>query len=327
MNRLLRAAWLVLLGCVALFTLVMIFGPREPVQPEVSFDRSLLRDGIDTYFALQEGRFPDIKPGLEKRVVWRGLEEVPTDLAIVYVHGFSASLQEMRPLPDLVAETLDANLVFTRLRGHARDSAALGQARASHWREDLNEALAVARQVGREVVIMASSTGASVVVAAAADDPEAMEQVKGLVLISPNFGVTDPKAALLHLPAGRYWVPWFAGRQWGFEPQNVRHAQFWTPEYPSTALFSMAAISRAAARADHDKIGQPALFYYSEDDQIVDGTRTTNVAERWGGPVTQAAPALGEGMDPNAHIIAGDILSPAGTVPAAALIVDWIRGL
>ena len=327
MNRVLRTAWLMLVGSVAVFTLVMIFGPREPVHPEVSFDRSLLRDGVDTYFALQEGRFPDIKPGLEKRVVWRGLEEVPTDLAIIYVHGFSASLQEMRPLPDLVAETLDANLVFMRLRGHARDAEALGQARASHWREDLNEALAVGRQVGREVVIMASSTGASVVVAAAADDPETMEAVRGLVLISPNFGVTDPKAALLHVPAGRYWVPWLAGRQWGFEPQNPRHAQFWTPDYPSTALFAMAAISRAASRADHDSIRQPVLFYYSEEDQIVDGTRTTEVAQRWGGPVIQASPELGEGMDPNAHIIAGDILSPEGTVPAAALIVDWIRGL
>lgn len=327
MSGLLRLAWLMLLGFVALFTLLMIFGPREPVAPKFSFDRSLLQDGVDTYLALQEARFADIKPGLEKRVVWRGLEEVPTDLAIVYIHGFSASLQEMRPLPDLVAESLDANLVFTRLRGHARDGAALGEARASHWREDLNEALAVARQIGREVVIMASSTGASVVVAAAANDPETMSNVKGMVLISPNFGVTDPKAALLHLPAGRYWVPWLAGRQWGFEPQNPRHAQFWTPEYPSTALFAMAAISRAAAQADHDKIGQPVLFYYSEKDQIVDGTHTTQVADRWGGPVTKAVPELGEGVDPFAHVIAGDVLSPANTVTAAALIVDWIKGL
>ncbi|MEO0753104.1 MAG: alpha/beta fold hydrolase, partial [Pseudomonadota bacterium] len=235
--------------------------------------------------------------------------------------------QEMRPLPDLVAEALDANLVFTRLRGHARDGDALGQARASHWREDLDEALAIGRQVGRDVIIIASSTGASVAVAAAADDPDAMTPVKGMVLISPNFGVIDPKSALLHLPAGRYWVPWFAGRQWGFDPQTPQHARFWTHQYPSTALFAMAAISRAASRADHAKIRQPALFYYSEEDKIVDGTRTTDVAQRWGGPVTLATPDLGEGVDPNAHIIAGDVLSPANTVPAAALIVDWVRGL
>ncbi|MEO0752976.1 MAG: alpha/beta hydrolase, partial [Pseudomonadota bacterium] len=78
MNRLLRVAWGLLLGLVVVFTLVMLFGPREPVNPEKTFDRSVLRDGVDTYLALQEGRFADIRPGLQKRVVWRGLEEVPT---------------------------------------------------------------------------------------------------------------------------------------------------------------------------------------------------------------------------------------------------------
>jgi pimeloyl-ACP methyl ester carboxylesterase len=322
-----RVFWHIL-GLLALcFVALMIFGPREPVRPENSFDRSLLQDGVDAYFSIQEGRFDDIKPGLEKRVSWRGLEEVPTDIALVYVHGFSSSSEEMRPMPDLVAETLGANLVYTRLTGHARNSDALGRARASDWREDLNEALAVARRVGQDVIIIASSTGASVVVAAAAEDPEAMRNVKGMVLVSPNFGVADPKSLLLHLPAGRYWVPWLAGREWGFEPQNPRHARFWTTRYPSTALFAMAAIARAAARADHASIAQPVLFYYSEQDKLVDGRRTTKVSQHWGGPVTLVTPELGEGVDPNAHMVAGDILSPANTVPAAALIVEWVRGL
>lgn len=327
MNRVLRIAWMGLLGVVALFTLVMIFGPREPLLPEKAFDRSVLRDGVDTYLQVREARYTDIKPGLEKRVIWRALKDVPTDIAVVYVHGFSGSLQSMRPVPDRVAKALDANLVFTRLRGHARDGAALGHARASEWREDLEEALGIARHVGREVVIIASSTGASLVVAAAADDPDVMEGVKGMVLISPNFGVTDPKAALLHLPAGRYWVPYLAGRRWGFEPQNDQHARFWTYEYPSTALFPMAAIARAAAEADHSQINVPALFYYSEEDKIVDGTLTTEIAAAWRGPVATATPDLGAGVDPNAHVITGDILSPANTTPATKLIVDWVRGL
>ncbi len=327
MRRMLRLVWALFLTSVVLFTLMMAFGPREPVTPQVRFDRSVLQDGVDAYFKTQEGRFDDIKPGVEKRVSWRGLEEVPTDLALIYVHGFSGSSEGMRPMPDDVAKALGANLVYTRLRGHGRDGEALGEARASEWREDLDEALGVARRVGEEVVIIASSTGASVVTAAAADDPEGMQAVKGLVLISPNYGVTDPKAALLHLPAGRYWVPWLAGREWGFEPQNARHARYWTYRYPSTALFSMAAIARAASRADHASITLPVLFYYSEEDQVVDGTRTTEIAQSWGGPVSIAKPLLGEGVDPEAHTITGDILSPANTDASVELIVDWIRGL
>ena len=327
MQRLLRVAWGFLLSFVALFALVMIFGPREPLKPETSFDGNALKDGVDAYFTLQEGRLPDIRPGLEKRVVWRGLTEVPTDLAIVYVHGFTASLQELRPVPDVIAESLQANLVFTRLRGHARDGAALGNARASEWREDLNEALAVARHVGRDVVIIATSTGASLVVAAAAEAPEEMDRVKGLVLVSPNFGLADPRAAALHLPAGRYWLPWLIGRQQGGEPQNPREASFWTSPYPTTALFPMAAISRVANRANHADITLPALFYYSEEDAIVDGARTTQVAEQWGGPVTIATPELGDGVDPDAHLIAGDIISPANTRATIDLMLSWIEGL
>lgn len=327
MQAVLRVAWVGLLSFVALFALVMIFGPREPLQPETEFDHSALKDGVDTYFTLQEGRFNDIRPGLEKRVVWRGLKDVPTDLAIVYIHGFTASLQELRPVPDAVAESLDANLVFTRLRGHARDAEALGKARASEWREDLDEALAVARFVGRDIVIIATSTGASLVVAAAADDPDVMDRVKGVVLVSPNFGLADPRAAALQLPAGRYWLPWLIGRQQGDGPQDPRQASFWTSPYPTTALFPMAALARAADRANHADINRPALFYYSEDDQIVDGTRTTQVAGQWGGPVTLETPKLGDGVDPDAHLIAGDIMSPANTRAAIDLIVSWIGGL
>lgn len=327
MHKVLRAAWGLLLGFVALFALVMVFGPREPLQPEKSFDRSVLKDGVDTYFTLQEGRFDDIRPGLEKRVVWRGLKEVPTELAIVYVHGFSASLQELRPVPDMIAERLDANLVFTRLRGHARDGEALGRVRASDWREDLNEALEVGRTVGRDVVIVATSTGASLAVAAAADNSDAMAAVRGMVLVSPNFGLADPMSAALHLPAGRYWLPWIMGRQQGGEPESPKFASFWTSQYPTTALFPMAAVARAAARADHPSIDLPVLFYYSEQDQIVDGKHTTKVADRWGGPVAVATPELGEGVDPKVHLITGDIASPANTQAAVDLIVSWIENL
>ncbi len=313
-----------LLGAIVL---LMIFGPKEPVSPTKPFDRKLLKDGIDAFFSVSEARFADIKPGLQKRVVWRGLEEVPTDLALVYVHGFSGSSEDIRPVPDRLAEALDANLVYTRLTGHGREGDVLGKARASAWREDLQEALAVARAVGREVVIIAASTGASLVTAAAADDPEDMRNVKGVILMSPNYGISDPKAALLHLPGGRYWLPFLAGKRWSFEPQNARHARFWTTEYASTALFPMAAIARTAYRVDHGAITLPVLFYYSEEDTIVDGTRTTEVAGKWGGPVSRARPYLGAGVDPNAHMITGDTLSPTNTDTGTELMLAWIKAL
>ena len=88
----------------------------------------------------------------------------------------------------------------------------------------------------------------------------------------------------------------------------------------------MAAIVEHAVGVDHVAIELPALFYYSEDDQIVVPEKTAQVLADWGGPVTRATPELGHGVDTYAHVIAGDILSPANTRSATELILEWIRG-
>ena len=70
----------------------------------------------------------DIRPGLQKEIVWANpATKTKTPLAIVYIHGFSASKGEVRPLPDKVASALGANLFFTRLTGHGEDGAAMAE--------------------------------------------------------------------------------------------------------------------------------------------------------------------------------------------------------
>lgn len=303
-----------------------VFGPYEPVETGISFDRKVLADGVDPYLRAQEARFDDVRPGNEKRVIWHGLEEVPTDLAIVYLHGFSASSEEIRPVPDGVAEALGANLVFTRLRGHGRDGAAMAEARVGDWINDAAEALAIGRKVGREVVVIATSTGGTVA-AIVAQDAALMRDVKGIAFVSPNFGIGDSRAPLLTMPAARYWLPLVAGETRSFEPRNEMHAQNWTPSYPMVSVLPMAAMVEYAAGLDFKGVTVPALFYYSDDDQVVDASETAEVQADWGGPVTRAAPGTGPGIDPLAHVIAGDILSPGNTEAATEVILDWIRDL
>lgn len=328
MRRRSRRRWLRRLGLalLALVTLLFLFGPYEQVAGDLRFDHGRLAGGVAPYIAAREGQFDDIRPGERMRVHWYGLEEVPTELAILYVHGFSAGTEELRPVPDRVAGALRANLVFARLSGHGRDGAALAGVRAGDWIADMAEALTVARAVGHEVIVIATSTGATLT-ALAATDPAAMRDVKGVVLISPNFGLQSPLAPLLRLPAARWWLPLLAGRTRGFEPQNARQAQHWTTSYPVTALLPVAALARHAAALDFSAATVPALFYYSDADRVVDAAATDEVAAAWGGPVGRAAPKLGAGVDPLAHVIAGDILSPANTGRAVDLILGWIAEL
>lgn len=310
----------------AVLVCLWVFGPYEPVDTGVSFDRRVLAGGVDPYLREQEARFDDIRPGNEKRVIWYGLEEVPTDLAIVYLHGFSASSEEIRPVPDGVAEALGANLVFARLRGHGRDGAAMAEATAGDWINDAAEALAIGRKVGREVVVIATSTGGTVA-AIAAQDAGLMRDVKGIAFVSPNFGINNPNAPLLTMPAARYWLPLVAGETRSFEPRNEMQALNWTTRYPLVSVLPMAAMVEYAAGLEYGGVTVPALFYYSEEDQVVDASVTAEIEAAWGGPVTRAAPELGPGVDEMAHVIAGDILSPGNTEAATEVILDWIRDL
>jgi hypothetical protein len=79
-------------------------------------------------------------------------------VAIVYVHGFSASKAEVRPLPDRVAAALHANLFFTRLTGHGQDGTAMAKGSINAWVNNHAEAIAIDRAIGERVVVIGTST-------------------------------------------------------------------------------------------------------------------------------------------------------------------------
>ena len=110
-----------------------VFGPYEPADLTARFEPDAFGGDLDAYFATQEVRFDDLTPGVEKRVVRAGATGEKTPLSVVYLHGFSATSEEIRPVPDRVAAGLGANLVFTRLTGHGRPGAALARATVADW--------------------------------------------------------------------------------------------------------------------------------------------------------------------------------------------------
>lgn len=301
-----------------------LFGAREPVETAQRFDDARLTDGVDAYLANAESGFDDITPGVQKQVVWAGAPETRTPVSILYVHGFSATSQEVRPVPDTVARALGANLVFTRLAGHGRGSAAMAEPSVGDWMADMAEGLAVARAVGDRVFVIGTSTGASLATLALHEDMG--RGIAGVVMISPNFRVKNPLAALITWPGARVWLPMLAGKERSFEPRSDANATYWTTRYPSAAVFPMGAAVKAAFYAPHGETDVPALFLFDENDQVVDHRATRQVASRWGGPVTVSPVGVGPGDDAFRHVIAGDILSPGMTAPVSDAITAWIQG-
>ncbi len=323
-----RALGWVFMGLLVAVAALVAFGPREPAPLDMYFDSTQFDGGVAAHFARAEARFDDITPGTEKRVIWAGAPETRTEWSVLYVHGFSATSEEIRPVPDRVAQALGANLIYTRLQGHGRGPAAMAEATVAGWMADMAEGLAAAQAVGDKVLLIGTSTGATVITAAV-NSPVDMDNVAGVVLVSPNYGINNPFARVLTWPAARTWAPWIAGDTISFTPRNDGQAKYWTTSYPSVATLPMGALIKAVNGLDHGLFLTPALFWYSDNDQVVRAEATDRIRRRWGADwgtvATRAYPDLQPGDDPSAHVVAGAIMSPSQTDMMVAGILGWLK--
>ena len=309
----------------ALIAAAYFLGPRVTTDTQVTFDASAIGDDPDAYLAAQEARFDDIRDGQAKGIVWAyPASKARTPLALVYVHGFSASRGETTPLTELIGAKLGANIYHTRLAGHGRTGEALATASVNAWVNDFAEAMAIGRRIGEQVVVISVSTGGGLA-AWASLQPELATDLKGLVMISPNFQVKAGGAALLTGPWGAQLANLLIGAERSWKPRNEAHGRFWTTTYPTAALLPMAALTQLAREAPYEDAQVPALFVFADDDTVVDHSVTRDVAARWGAPHEMRV--ITESGDKDNHVIAGDALSPSTTEEFAEFISEWIEAL
>lgn len=318
-------------GLIAVAAALVGFGPKEPVDETITFSAAAIGSDVDAYLAASEAQIPGIIDGAQKQIVWADpAAKTRTPISLVYIHGFSASLEETRPMPDIMAQRLGANLFYTRLTGHGRsgDGSALAAATVNDWYNDTAEALAIGRSLGEKVIVVGVSTGATFATWAATK-PELTQNVAGLVLLSPNYGVNNSAAGLLTLGAARHWVPLIAGPQRSFETVNAAHAKWWTNSYPTVALLPMMASVQHVATLPVESINLPALFIYHPADQVIRADIAREIGERWGSATSAGAATLIhevlESEDRYDHVLAGRILSPANSEPLALRAAEWIK--
>ncbi len=315
------------LALVAVGALIYWFGPREDVDLHPRFEPRKFGEGVQVYFESVESAFDDIVPGVEKRVIWQdGFKERRTPVSILYLHGFSATSEEIRPVPDRVADALGANLVYTRLQGHGRRGEAMAEGTASGWMQDVAEGLAAARAVGDQVVVISTSTGGTPAAAAAMDD-DLSRDLAGIVFISPNFGVNTPGAWIPGLPWARDWLPVLMGENRDVSGPDPEKNRYWSAIYPWEAVVPMTVLVDAVFALDFSGAKVPALFWFSDDDQVVRPDRTHKVAEVWGAPAVVELVTMGPDDDPSSHVVAGRLMSPGQTEATVEGILAWLETL
>jgi alpha-beta hydrolase superfamily lysophospholipase len=224
-----------------------------------------------------------------------------------------------------VARELGANLYYTRLSGHGVPGDQLGQVSVHDWIRDVTEAVSIGEALGERVILMGTSTGATLAAWAAAQ-PELAANLAGIVLVSPNFGPNDARADMLLWPWGRQILHVVQGDTFRWEPANADHERYWTRSYPTDALLPMMAVVKLAREAGLSSSRVPVFVAWSPDDRVVDPDITAEMVLAMDSTRVDTM-IVRHALDRNQHVIAGDILSPNTSEQVAARMISFIRGL
>ena len=301
---------------------VYLATPSRLVNSAVDPD---LPPDLDSYIAERERGVREhygVIPETEKRISWRQPGE-RTEYVVVYLHGFSSTRQAFAPTAELVAEALAANLFETRLAGHGLEREPLTAFRAEDWLDDAAEALAIGARLGEKIVLIGTSTGATLAVAMAGQP--AFDAVAATVLVSPNFGPANEDAELLTGLAGPLVARLLVGDTHSWEPHNELQARFWTTSYPiDAAVEMMRLVDFAKSRLPLD-LDSDLLVIMSPADRVVSPQAARQAIGNIRARRKEVIEMAGSG-DPKNHILAGRILSPHTTAEVVAAIVGFVHG-
>lgn len=266
----LKSMLLVVLFLVVVVLVVYFTGPRVD-QPNLNKDLPEVSSNLyelELMIAKREDSIPNIKPGNEARIIW--FDSIPrkTRYSLVYLHGWSASSEEGAPIHENLARQYGCNLYLPRLAGHGLDEEEpMLTLTADRYLASAKEAIAIAQQMGDSLIIMGTSTGASL----ALHLSESVDNLAGLMLYSPNVEIRDKNARILSGPWGLQLARLVKGDNYHeFEADSLRK-KYWVTRYRLESLTHLQAFVEGTMRKEtFEKVTEPvfmAYYYKNEEEQ------------------------------------------------------------
>lgn len=304
---------------IGIFIVIYALGPH-PATPVYQKDLPQVpaaANELQAYIRHNEAMHK-LKPDNEARIVWyNDSVKEKTPYSIVYLHGFSASQEEGRPIHTNIAKEFGCNLYLSRLAEHGIDTAdpMIRLTPGEYW-ESAEQALAIGKQLGNKVILMGTSTGGTNALQLAAAFPG---DVAALVLLSPNVAIFNDKAWLLNNPWGLQIAKAVTGGDYMISADTRPvYRQYWYWKYPVEATTQLEEyLETTMTKETFKAVKQPLLllYYYKDDihqDSVVSVPAMLKMYDALGTPpylkMKQAIPNAGNHVI-GSYIRSKDLLS------------------
>ncbi|GAB4399784.1 MAG: hypothetical protein OHK0053_20560 [Microscillaceae bacterium] len=331
MARFLKTSFLVFYALLAFY----LAGPH-PIPPALDTELPQVKKSPlawEQYLQNRERHIATLRPDNEARIVWAdSTQKQISEYSLVYLHGFSASQGEGFPLHRQTAQRFGCNLVLARLDQHGRDDPdAFAQISPASLLASAKEALHIGRQVGRKVILMCTSTGATLgLYLASGKHPE----IAALILYAPLVDFYSPALILLDKPWGLQIAQMVAGSAYFIRenaPPKIR--QYWNTQYRLEAAVALKSLVAATMhRRTFAKVKVPVFMgYYYRNEEFQDKTVSVAAARRMFAQLGTAPKQKQEVAFPEAghHVICSEYTSRdlPGVRQATFHFLEKIAGL
>ena len=310
-----KIAFRILLLVTGVLAGLYFFGPKPDLPSTLGDALPAINTplaALDSSIQAKESKVIGMKPGNEAKIVWfDSTKKEKTPIAVVYIHGFSASEMEGDPVHRDFAKRYGANLYLARLEGHGVDVPQnFKTLTADQLLASAREAVAIGKKLGDKVVVIATSMGAALTLQVASENPD----IAGLVLYSPCIRIFDGTARLLNDPWGLQIAKAVIGSEEMTIPvQEPITKQFWTKKYHLNGPIAIENFMEAALTPEtFAKVKQPLFlgYYYKDEahqDKVVSVKAILDMYEQLGTPeASKRKVAFPEAGD---HVIASSIKS------------------
>jgi esterase/lipase len=240
--------------------------------PRYSYVEKKLPDRFEDFYneRLAESTRLGVRPGNEEKLL--RISPGKTPLALLYVHGWTASRAEGEAVMDRAARRAGANIYYLRLAGHGVDGETMARSTYRDWLDSATDALRMMGKLGNRTVIAGTSMGGTIAVWLAARYPDLVD---GVIICSPFFDSVNPVGRILEYPGGLQVLELLMGKVMMAKtgPNHVEGWQdYWIVERHSTVYKTMFDLKKLVARDDiYRLVRDPVLLlYYYRDEQHQD---------------------------------------------------------